>query len=143
MKYNMQGKLKEFIRKAKEEYKLIKSVSCPAFGGELVYFNKHGFNHLVRTGKGVRSIKDQYRRIYLFPRVVPILTSSKSFFEYKEMVETVSFGKSYKKSVAHFWTFVQIIDGKKVNVLVRQINDGNKHYFSVSDERIPKSAQTP
>lgn len=139
----MQDKLKEFIREIKDEYRQTKSVSCPAFGGELVYFNKHGFNHLFRTGKGIRSIKEQYRRMRLFPRVIPILAVSKSFYKYKKIVRTIPFGKSCKESVAHFWTFVQIIDGKKINVLVRQVNNGNKHYFSVANERVPKSAQAP
>ena len=47
---------KEFIKKAKKEYKKIGHVECPAFRGEKVYFNNDGFNHLVRKGAFVRPL---------------------------------------------------------------------------------------
>ena len=50
---------KEYIKEAKEEYKNIGYVECPAFGGESVYFNNYGFKHLVYKGKNPRETTSQ------------------------------------------------------------------------------------
>ncbi len=70
---------KEFIKKAKEEYKKIGYVECPAFGGEKVYFTNKGFNHLIfRDGK-FRSKSDQKRRLSLLKNVINIVKKAKKY----------------------------------------------------------------
>ena len=69
------------MRKFKEQIKIIfqqtKSISCPAFKGEKIYFNAKGINHLIY--KGSRSRRDENRinaNIRLLPRAIKLLTIS-------------------------------------------------------------------
>jgi hypothetical protein len=114
---------KKFIDNARETYKKIGCVSCPAFNNEGVYFNRHGFNHLVRKGKNIRLIGKQVERINLIHYAVTILKETKSFNTYKT--------DAIKGYSAHFWSFNQTIGAIEIRVIVRQLGNGRKHFFSV------------
>lgn len=117
---------KKYIEQAKRRYYAIGSVACPAFGGEEVYFNKHGFNHLIRKGKEFRSLGDQRRRIQLFPCVVKILESTPISYYKVNIVDDYP---------AHFGTFKKEISAVEVTVIVRQLGNKRKHFFSVMDKK--------
>jgi hypothetical protein len=70
----------ESIRKARQEYRAIGFISCPAFGNEPVYFTRKGFKHLIFKEGSYRPISDQIRRMNLLRKAVYMLKSSKSFF---------------------------------------------------------------
>jgi len=121
----LQEEHKEFIKKAKEEYKKIGYVKCPAFDGEKVYFNKHGFNHFVRKSGVLRMIPEQIRRLNLLNTLTNIISTSTDYQEYEKLYN--------KNPPAQFWSFVRRGDNGFVKVVVRQIGNGNKHFFSVMD----------
>jgi hypothetical protein len=123
-------KIHRFITENKKYYKSIGSVSCPAFPFERIYFNKHGLNHMIRSKGNVRRFSDQMRRMRLFKHAVSILEACPTTKWYKF---------SYKKkerglSIARFWSCIGYREGKKITVLVRQLNDSPKHYFSINDK---------
>ena len=119
---------KDYIKKAKKEYFLIGSVNCPAFCNELVYFNKYGFNHLIWKGKKMRTPNEQVRRIKLIPKVVDLIKISNHFSNYRKM-ERVSLNQN--TSIAYFWSFKHRLDNKIITIIIRQTNNGLKHFFSV------------
>ena len=125
---------REFIKQAREIYRETRPVPCPALGNELVYFNRFGLNHLTRSGKNLRSIYEQNRRIRLFEKASGIISNAKSVHEYRKLEKKIPYGESFRISTAHFWAFASNEGGRTVIVLVRQVNDGVKHYFSVMDE---------
>ncbi|MDO8668628.1 MAG: hypothetical protein Q7K35_06135 [bacterium] len=43
-----------------------------------------------------------------------------------------------KESAVHYWTFVYFTDAKRIKVVVRQINNGAKHFYSIMDKKIEK-----
>jgi len=49
---------RDFISKTKKEYKNIGYIKCPAFRNENIYFNRHGFNHLIRKERKLRDRKE-------------------------------------------------------------------------------------
>ncbi|MEK7609977.1 MAG: hypothetical protein AAB470_02565 [Patescibacteria group bacterium] len=128
---------KEFIEKSKKYYYEICSISCPAFGGELIYFNSHGYKHLIRKGKDMRNLEQQKRRIELLPIAVKILSESAKFEEYYISNKTINNGAILKISICHFWSFEKSFNKKIVTVVVRKIQNGRKHYLSVMDKDIP------
>ena len=67
---------KEFIKKAKKNFRKILYVECPVFNGEKVYFTDKGFTHLLRKGRELRPIGIQIKRIKLLKFAVPILSNS-------------------------------------------------------------------
>jgi hypothetical protein len=113
----------EFIEKARVEYKKIGSITCPAFYGEQVYFNACGFNHLIRKGRVPRKTSEQIRRIHLIPQAVAIISKGMKACVYRKTMMGQSMG--------HFWTFKKTYHDTKVQVVIRQMNTGRKHFFSV------------
>jgi hypothetical protein len=118
---------KEFVEKAKTEYYKIGSIPCPAFNGELVYFNKQGWNHLIRKGRKFREQAEQEKRIRLIPRAVHIVRHIKYTHDYR----TTKSGSS----VGHFWEMIdKVIYELKpiiVHVIIRRKSNGRLHFFSV------------
>ena len=116
---------KEFIEQRKKEYKKIGQIKCLAFGDELVYFNKDGFNHLLRKHGKLRPRDQQLRRLNLLPHAPTILRDISKFTSYSEgFIEGIQ-GK--------FWTICGTINGLKIKVVIRQLNNGRKQFFSIMD----------
>ena len=110
---------------------MIGSVTCPAFNYERVYFNKYGFDHLIWKGKKMRSMDQQRKRICLSKKAPDILRKSEKYETYR-ILERASNSKAMI-SMAHFWSFIQKDNAVTVIVIVRQTNNGSKHFFSVMD----------
>lgn len=118
---------KELIKKHYEEYKKIGYVECPAFDGEKVYFNKHGFGHLIRKGKVPRTRSEQIKRINLIPNVILILRKVNKI--HKCTLNEID------GHPALFWPFDIFIGSVKTRIIVRQLGyHGRKHFYSVMDD---------
>ncbi len=123
---------KERLRKAKEYYYKIGAVPCRAFGGELVYFNSHGWNHVLRKGRKRRDFAEQNNRIQLLQFVEYILKVTEKISDYRESTNP--------GSLVCFWTIERYVNRKKIRVVIRRTNDGRKHFFSIMgyNEKIPE-----
>jgi hypothetical protein len=44
---------------------------------------------------------------------------------------------------ASFWSIIGNVEGKKVKVIIRQLGNGRKHFFSVMDKDNAKNAKDP
>ncbi len=130
-----QDDFKVFIQNAKEEYRKIGHVECPAFRGEKVYFTNKGFNHLIRKGHGIRAPHQQIRRIRLLKRVKRVLETTKMFSEHR-VVKKIN-------STAHFWSFEKNIKGKNTVVIICQINKEPKKFLSIFDKKITENTKVP
>ncbi len=119
---------RNFIKKCYEEYKKIGYVKCPAFGYEKVYFNRHGFRHLIRKGKKFREINEQIERLNLLKYASMVIDSSKHFKDYNKNKMLAI--KDQDES-ADFWSFIKIHNNVKIIAVVRQIKNGPKHFFSI------------
>ncbi len=127
-----------FIEEAKLIYYQVGSVTCPAFDGQAVVFNYNGFYHLMYKNGKPRPLSDRKRRMRLFEKVPHILTSAKTFSKYHSEPN-----RNNASSLIHSWTFTHFENRNRIRIIVRQIDTGDKHFFSVMDRRSPKSAQTP
>ncbi|MEK7610009.1 MAG: hypothetical protein AAB470_02730 [Patescibacteria group bacterium] len=131
---------KNFIQIAKENYYKIGAISCPAFGGELVYFNQFGFRHLIIKYGAHRSQDDQSRRLRLVNTYArDIIKSSSKYFEYRNVMSK----KSEQVTTMHFWSLKKKVGEKLITVVIRQLDDSEKHFFSIMDKKDPGSAQAP
>lgn len=118
---------KEYIAEVKQGYYKIGYITCDALFGEKIIFNKYGFDHLIWKGKKIRSIDEQAKRLRLFQEVPSILREAKQFKDYR-VVTRIS-NKTRSLSTARFWSFTD--KNKKIVVIIRQTNNGSKHFFSV------------
>lgn len=118
---------KKLIKEYYEAYKKIGYIECPAFNYERIYFLKRGFRHLIWKGTNLRDISDQIERLNLLQYVPNILKSIKSS---KDLNENHIFNPIGNTKV-NFWSISYKNNQLQITVVIRQINDGPKHFFSV------------
>jgi hypothetical protein len=71
-------KTKILKNQARNFFKKHKSLSCPAFPKEKIYFNSKGFNHLFYEGAmKARPVKEIEARVALLPRALKVLKKIK------------------------------------------------------------------
>ncbi len=129
----MEKDWKRFVKERYEEYKKIGYVECPAFGGERVYFTQEGFDHLLMKKGKLRKRSEQMRKIHLFEHASLIIQKTLQYSGYIKNIRTKN--KGLPGSVAEFWELRKKMDEKFVYVIIRRINDGPKHFFSVKDRK--------
>lgn len=126
---------------AKKFYKKIGYVLCPALNNEYINFNSVGFGHLIRKIK-LRSRNEQKKRFTLLKYAGKIIKNPKAVIFYKQEQRNVKvkrYGKStFKTSLVQYWTFQEYIKNWKIKVVIRQINKGQKHFYSIMGDKYKK-----
>ncbi len=111
------------VRKAHERYLKYLPVKCPHLENEVIVFNRHGFNHFERKGR-MRPRKEVLDRLTLLPLATEVISSKNSVCDLRS---EKSNGDEIK-----YWglTYALAVD-RKIRVVVRQINKGPKHFYSI------------
>ena len=116
-----------YKEKAREQYTKIGEVKCPAFNEKVVY-NAKGFNHIFYKGsRSDRGFKDIQTRVRLLDR-------SKELLEKSGVVQEESSYQGKHKGKAKefkFWGLEGVINDRRIRVVVRQVGQGKKHFWSV------------
>ena len=127
-------------QQAKHLYSKIGRIKCPALGDEYVFFTSAGFNHILRKGRIPRTRNEQKRRFTLLPHVENIIKNPATEIIYRKTKIKEKSNRHGKKvlieSVAHFWTFKEKVDDCVVKVVIRQLENKNKHFFSVMGDNV-------
>ena len=113
----------EFIEKVKKIYKSLGSVTWPGLNGERVFFMDDGFRHLIKKNRKFRKFKDIYRRLRIVKYCKEIIESSRSYKDYKIVIGRMVTFK--------YWSLEGKVRELKIAMIIRQINNGRKHFFSV------------
>lgn len=126
--------------KAREDaanfYKSIGRMRCPALNNEYIHFTSEGFNHLIYKNKRrERDRSVQIMKFKLLSKVKILVGTSSTYQEYDEGLKEVRV-KTKKKivnvtRVVKYWGFVAIIKDYRIKVVIRQLGDGQKHFWSV------------
>lgn len=118
---------KNQLVKFRQKYRSIGSVKCPAFSGESVFFGRSGFYHLIRKGLKLRGSDVQLSRLELIRFAPYILTISKSYESFTVTEESNKTRRNIK-----FWSFIRYgLLERKITVVVRQVGDGRKEFYSI------------
>lgn len=118
---------KNFKKQAKDFFKKTKSVKCPAFPGEEIIFNSKGLSHLFYKGSrkiASRPSREAETRVWLLSRAVKVLKLMPLAQE-----ENMFVTKNGKR--IRYWDFEAVVDDRRIKVIVRQIGNGKKHFWSV------------
>lgn len=106
---------------------------CPALNNEHIIFNAEGFNHICR--KPNRPTKEIIDRLQLLWHAETILQDPFVLMTYRKRSEKLMLRKSGvrrpEEVEVQYWRFEKPIGTEIVKVLVRQVNDGQKHFFSI------------
>lgn len=122
--------------KALNIYKKIGAIPAPALNGELVFFTRIGFAHIITAkGRKLRSKNEQKRRFRLLVYAEQILKNPRAMIIYREQEMKYKINRHGQKllttSMAKFWTFVENIEGTKIKLVVAQIEDQKKQFLSI------------
>jgi len=127
-------KLKESVKK---EYDAIGETHCPYFN-ETVKFSSDGFRHLLYKGSfqlKPRPRSEQCMRLRLFKLVLNLIRITKTVQEYHMDKQFVEIKQNKRREIVlkevKYWGFIAIIDGRKIKVIVKQIGEGQKRFWSV------------
>lgn len=118
---------KNLKHQAKVFFKKTKSVKCPTFPGEEIIFNSKGLSHLFYKGSqkvASRLTKEIATRVSLLSRAVKVIEQMPMFQE-----ESLFITKEGKR--INYWSFEAVVDNRRIKVIVRQIGNGKKHFWSV------------
>lgn len=116
-------------------YKTIGKVLCPYFKEE-VAFNAKGIEHIKFTRiRQARPHRDQYIRFRLLRLASDILSFSHT-------LQGISMRKSFEREKTHsrweyvmrsaiYYEFVAVIKDVRVRVILKQVEDGPKYFWSI------------
>jgi hypothetical protein len=121
---------------AERLYQKVGKIPCPAFENDLVYFSAEGFNHLVYKDSRTERLKqDQITKFKQLDRAVELVRLTTTYQEYEERLLDVWVKRHKKRAqetkLVRYWGLIAIIRRSKIKVIVRQIGDGQKHFWSV------------
>ncbi len=114
------------IQKVKDFYKTLTSTKCSAFVEEEVYFNRHGLNHLIAKQRKYRTPEEIERRYKLLAHVASVIKKAKKVVKEEKRIKGMS--------IAYFWTLRERVGNTTLRVILRRLNDGPLHFFSVMEE---------
>ena len=109
-------------------------------GDEYVLFTSAGFDHILRKGRIPRTRNEQKRRFALLPYVENIIKNPTAKIVYRKLDVKEKVNRHGEKvlieSVAHFWTFIDKVDDCGIKVVVRQLENKDKYFFSVMGDNV-------
>jgi len=120
---------------AETYYKNIKEINCPYFKEKIV-FNAKGWGHLkFKSYRRARLPKDQYVRfklIHLAPKVLMDSHTVQGIWTTKKL-EFMNINSRWENIMRNvtFWEFIAVIDEIRVRIIVKQIEDGIKCFWSI------------
>jgi hypothetical protein len=121
---------------ASELYHKIRSVRSPVLNNDQVHFTAEGFNHIIyKSDRTERNRNVQMMRFKLLSRAAELIGISTTYQEYDEAIKTVRKKKRKKivnePATVKYWGLVAIIKTIRVKVIIRQIGNGQKHFWSL------------
>lgn len=119
------SKINTLKKQVKKLFSQNRKISSLAFGSEILTFNAKGINHLFyKNPRNIRNIKEIETRINLIPSAIKLIKIMPVFQEQSSF-------KTLSGEEINYWSFEGVIDGKRIKVIIRQIGNGNKHFWSV------------
>lgn len=129
--------LEDLKKKVFEYYMSLGQVYCPYLNG-YVEFTLKGFRRILskgHSGRKLRSTKEQMLRLSLFKLAVKLIRVTTTLQEYSSDVIWIRCSR-YKKNerkmtnVVH-WSFVAILNDKRIKVIVKKAGDGKPYFWSI------------
>lgn len=129
------NKLEEIKSNSISNYNKIGSVKCPHLKCD-VFFNSKGIEHLKFKDKNKpRSRQDQYIRFKLLPLAEHIIKNSHTIQEYYETkkFERQKINSRWEQRMMDvcYYGFIAIINNARIKIIVKEINGGNKFFYSI------------
>jgi len=92
-------------------------LKCPAFNKEIIHISRVGWEHIIHDESKTRM--DILGRIFILERAKKLLETANQFQDYT------------KKNDIEWWVFNAVVKKVKIRVIVRSINEKEKHLLSI------------
>jgi hypothetical protein len=142
---NRKKRYKKAKARAKNFYGKVGRLWSPALR-DYVGFNSMGFRHLIWKGRERRPQSQQIARFSLLPLAVETIVDPNIKISFgKKREYTFSKWQREKRKIiseAKFWALHKKKGNKFIRVIVRQVGEGKKHFFSVFYEGKTKKQKT-
>ena len=125
------------LKSSQEEwYRTVGEVSCGYFPGEKIRFNAKGLEHLkFKTKNHARPVGEQYIRFKLLRLTTQVIKLSRTVQGIsQELVwELVRSNQRNDRCLvsATFYEFIAVIGKVRVKVIVKQVENGPKYFWSI------------
>ncbi|HEY4494524.1 MAG TPA: hypothetical protein VJC02_00290 [Candidatus Paceibacterota bacterium] len=116
-------KYKLKVSEFNKAYKLLGPLKCPKLNNTDIVFNRHGINHLIRKGKRFRRRSEVLERLHLFQYTRKVIESEISVLTIRNLV--------IKNLTVYFYGLTLKVDKIITRVIIRQIENGPKHFYSI------------
>ena len=122
----------------KEFYKTLGGIWCPALNDRVVFTND-GIRHLIRKGGRKRTKQEQARRFSLLPYAKEIIQDNTVKVIHEESM-TAHLVKQHGTAIltesrTNFWILTKGYGNITITVVIRQIENKEKHFFSIYDAK--------
>ena len=111
----------KYIEVQRKEYHKIICIRAVIFMNQKVFFTKSGFKHLTRKGSAHRSVPEIIRRFNLLKHATDILQDYETEVQYRLFENNAH--------IKHFWGIAKIINGVKIKIIIRKIDNNGKLTF--------------
>ena len=92
---------------------------APAFSGEIIKVNRFGWSHIVYSEKRYRNASNILKRLKLLSAA-------------RKLIETINLFQDYRKvQNEEFWALQAVLEDIKLRVIIRSVNQKEKHFYSV------------
>lgn len=121
--------------KGEDFYKTLSEAHCPYFK-EKVFFNAQGLEHLkFKQQRKARPQQDQYMRLnllHLAPVVLRTSSTLQGIWDTKNFERVRVHGRTdIILKIVVYYEFVAVIEKIRVKVIVKQIENGQKFFWSI------------
>lgn len=134
---NIDQKKFERVRdEAEEIYKATGEISCPYFSKEKIIFNAKGWEHIRFQGlRQARPHQDQYTRLRLIglaPKIIQASHTLQGISRRRSLEREKTHGRwEGMMRMATYYEFVAVIKEYRVRVIVKQVEEGPKYFWSI------------
>lgn len=130
----MKASLTNIRESARDLYKSLDPIYCPYFKEE-ISFTSEGFKHIRYRNLHERHYNSQEIRYKLLQFAPKLLKKTSTLQEYETQKLFVEIKQNKKKEKVlkdvYFYGFIAILSDWKVKVIVRQVGNGKKHFWSI------------
>src|SRR3989339_408294 len=131
------GKINELKEKIRVQYKATGSIWCPAVKDN-VLFNHYGFSHLTHDSTGHRRPhKEIELRLHLVLLASEVIKKAKSIIQFPDGKYPSTIIIKGKQRPVVYYEIAHYVQSQKehVTVILRRIEEGKLHYYSVRRTR--------
>ena len=122
----LRNSYKKLLEDTRRYYKNLKKIRCKHIDNDFIIFGDSGFSHLLIKDRKLRSIDEQFRKLFLI-KYIPQIINSNVIKKDVRIIHSKEYGQ------IEYMALSRKIDERIVKMILRKIGSGNYHFWSIMD----------